>query len=155
MYLRKEKNPETNFMEAMKQVKKILVIRPNIIQNEQAVQLFLNKLNQAFTNCEVSTFEISMLRKSDRNWLGVPNSSYLNQIQDEKYDLLIDLNPEQDRICTYLGALSEASMRIHLSEGNFDKIYNLQIRTDKNAPLSTRYDTLIIYLSKLKNSNLN
>ena len=95
------------------------------------------------------------MRKSDRNSLGVPNSTYLNQIRDEKYDLLIDLNPEQDRICTYLGALCEASMRIHLSEGNFDKIYNLQIRTDKNAPLSTRYDTLIIYLSKLKNSNLN
>ncbi len=139
----------------MSRVKKILVIRPTIIINEQAVQLFIQKLNQIFSNCQISTFEISMLRKSDVNWLGVPNNAYLNRIRDEKFDLLIDLNSELDKVCTYLGALCEASMRIHLSEGKFDKIYNLQIRTDENAPLTTRFDTLIIYLSKLNKSNFN
>ena len=152
LFLLKEKNPVTNFMQEMNHVKKILIILPVRVQASQAVQVFINKMNSTFSASEISTFETSMLRKRDVNWLGIPNSAFLNNIREEKFDLLIDLNSEQDNVCTYLGALSDAPMRIHLSEGKYDKIYNLQIRTDTEAPLSTRFDTLIIYLSKLRKS---
>jgi len=82
------------------------------------------------------------------NWLGVPGKEYLKNIREEDFDLLIDLNDQQDRVCTYLCALSNASMRIHFSEGKFDKIYNLQIRTDINTSLNTKIRTLLNYLIK-------
>jgi hypothetical protein len=82
------------------------------------------------------------------NWLGVPGKEYLNNIREEDFDLLIDLNEQQDRVCTYLSALSNATMRIHFSEGKFDRIYNLQIRTDINASLNTKIQTLLNYLIK-------
>ena len=82
------------------------------------------------------------------NWLGVPGKEYLNKIREEGFDLLIDLNEQQDRICTYLSALSNASLRIHYSEGKFDKIYNLQIRTGTTTPLTVKVQTLYNYLVK-------
>lgn len=147
-FLTKQINEVTDYSQQMNEVKKILIILPVIHENVQMENDFKINLANAFPKSSVSTFGITSLRKSDMNWLGVPGKEYLKNIQDEKFDLLIDLNEHQDRICTYLSALSNAPMRIHFSQGKFDKIYNIQIRTDKNTPLNIKVQTLLNYLVK-------
>lgn len=147
-FLAKQKNQITEYSRQLSEAKKILIILPVIHQNVQLMNDFKSNLSAALPNSSISTFGITSLRKSDTNWLGVPNKEYLNRIREEDFDLLIDLNENQDRVCTYLSALSNAPMRIHFSEGKFDKIYNLQIRTDIAAPLTIKIQTLFNYLVK-------
>ena len=147
-FLAKQKNEITDYSLQLSEAKKILIILPVIHQNVQLINDFISNLALAFPNTSISTFGITSLRKSDMNWLGVPGKEYLNKIREEEFDLLIDLNEEQDRICTYLSALSSAPMRIHFSEGKFDRIYNLQIRTDISTPLTVKVQTLYNYLVK-------
>ena len=147
-FLAKQKNEITEYSRQLSEAEKILIILPVIHQNVQLINNFKSNLANAFPKSSISTFGITSLRKSDMNWLGVPGKEYLNRIREEDFDLLIDLNEDQDRVCTYLSALSNAPLRIHFSEGKFDKIYNLQIRTDINASLNTKIQTLTNYLIK-------
>lgn len=147
-FLAKQRNEITDYSLQLSEAKKILIILPVIHQNVQLVNDFKSNLALAFPKSSISTFGITSLRKSDMNWLGVPGKEYLHKIREEEFDLLIDLNEQQDRICTYLSALSSAPMRIHFSEGKFDKIYNLQIRTDISTPLTVKVQTLYNYLVK-------
>jgi len=139
-----------NFMTDMKEVKKILVVTPPQQAVNQTIFLFIKNLKKEFQESKIATFELPMLKKDDVNWLGIPTVAYLSSFKDEKYDLLIDINTDHDIICTFIGAFCNIPMRIHLSAGRFDNIYNLHIRTEENAPLSTRYNTMALYLSKLK-----
>jgi hypothetical protein len=147
-FLAKQKNEITDYSRQLSEAKKILIILPVIHQNVQLINDFKTNLANAFPKSSISTFGITSLRKSDMNWLGVPGKEYLNRIREEDFNLLIDLNEDQDRVCTYLSALSNAPLRIHFSEGKFDKIYNLQIRTDINVSLNTKIQTLTNYLIK-------
>jgi len=147
-FLAKQKNEITDYSRQLSEAKKILIILPVIYQNVQLINDFKSNLADAYPKSSISTFGITSLRKSDMNWLGVPGKEYLIRLREEKFDLLIDLNEQQDRVCTYLSALSNAPMRIHFSEGKFDRIYNLQIRTEITAPLNVKIQTLINYLAK-------
>lgn len=147
-FLSKQKNEITDYFRQLSKTKKILIILPVKIKDSEFINEFKSNLADVFPKSSISTFDITSLRKTDMNWLGVPGKEYLNRIREEAFDLLIDLNERQDRICTYLGALSNAAMRIHFSEGKFNKIYNLQIRTNLNTPLNLKIQTLINYLIK-------
>jgi hypothetical protein len=145
-FLSKQRNEITDYFRQLSESKKILIILPIDIQKNNLINEFKSNLADIFPKSSISTFDITSLRKSDMNWLGVPGKEYLNRIREEAFDLLIDLNEKQDRICTYLSALSNAPMRIQFSEGKFDKIYNLQIRTDLKASLNLKIQTLFNYL---------
>lgn len=151
-FLAKQKKEITDFSHHITEAKKILIILPVVHQNVQVENDFKSELAKALSNSSISTFSITSLRKSDMNWLGVPGKEYLKNIQEESFDLLIDLNEYQDKICTYISALSNAPMRIHISQGKYDKIYNLQIRTDINARLNVKIQTLLKYLINFSKS---
>jgi len=146
LYFIKEKSQEIHFIDLLQTVKKILIILPLNKNEENIARQHLPKLHDLFSGSHISTLDMSSLQRNDTNWLGIPNNQYLANIKNENFDLLIDLNSNHERICTYLGALTEAPLRLHLSEGKFNKIYNLQIRTDDKAPITTRYHNLINYL---------
>ncbi|HED10080.1 MAG TPA: hypothetical protein ENJ10_05295 [Caldithrix abyssi] len=122
-----------NFADELKKVKNILVLLPVGHEYEEATQDFLKQLGAIFPQGRVSTFVKSTLRKSDLNWMGVPNDTYLKVIQDGQIDLVIDLNQPQDRIVSYLVALSGAPLRLNLAEGEWDDNYNLHFRLPAGA----------------------
>ena len=149
LYFLGHKDEETEFFDRIKKVKKILIILPIDRPEEINSRKFVKDLQDLFGRARISTLDLAMLRKYDSNWLGVPNQQYLAQIQKEKFDLLMDLNGHHDHICSYLAALSGAPLRLHASNGKFDKIYNLEIRAGGNASLSERYQTILSYLSRM------
>ena len=144
----------TNFFDQIKCVKKILIIMPIKKKDTRLAKKFLPHLYKIFDSAKISTLNIKSLRKSDTNWLGIPNSAFLNKISEEKFDLIIDLNSYHDRLCTYLSALTESKMRVHLTEGKFDKIYNLQFRTNSDDTTITRYNTMLNYLSIMRDKKV-
>ena len=142
-----------NFSLELKKVKKILVILPSEDEYAVNIQSFVKRLTEIFEKTRVSTFVNSTLRKTDISWLGVPNEQYLKSIQDEQFDLVVDINIVQDRICAYLCALSGASMRLNLAPGEYDYIYNLQFRADPQKQLNEQLNNIISYFVFLKNQN--
>jgi hypothetical protein len=147
LFFVKEKGQLTSFFDRIKDVKKILVILPISKTEENLAREYLPQIQRVFKGAKLSTLELSTLRSSDTNWLGVPNQQYLSNIQNEAFDILIDLNGHHDRICAYLGALTQAPMRLHVCEGKFDKIYNLHFRIAADSPLSSRYQNLVSYIN--------
>ena len=149
LYFFKHENEETDFFTLLKKVKKVLIVLPIDRSEEINSRKFVKDLQELFGRARISALDLAALRKHDSNWLGVPTQQYLSQIQREKFDLLLDLNGHHDHICTYLGALAGVPLRLHASNGKFDKIYNLEIRAGGNASLHERYQTILSYLSRM------
>lgn len=150
LFFIKEHSQMKDFFEELKKVKKVLIILPVDKKEEEVAREFLPEIQHAFGRAKLSTLDLSSIRESDTNWLGVPNQKYLSKIQAENFDLLLDLNGRHIRLCAYLGALSEALMRLHIAEGKFDKIYNLHFRTDENAPLISRYQNFLSNIIRMR-----
>lgn len=149
LYFLSHQNEETDFFDQIKKVKRILIVLPIDRTEEINSRKFVKDLQELFGKARISTLDLASLRKHDSNWLGIPNQQYLSQIQREKFDLLMDLNGHHDRICSYLGALAGTPLRLHASNGKFDKIYNLEIRAGGGASLSERYQIILSYLSRM------
>jgi hypothetical protein len=149
LYFFKKELDETDFLGLIKNVKKILIILPINRTEEINSRKFVKDLQEVFNSARISTLDLANLRKIDTNWLGVPNQHYLKQIQHEKFNLLIDLNGHHDHICAYLAALTGAPLRLHASNGKFDRIYNLEIRSGSHASLNQRYQIILTYLSRM------
>lgn len=147
----KDKSQQTDFLDQLKKVRKILVILPIDKDEEQIARSYLPAIQDVFTKSQISSLDLSTLRREDTNWLGVPNHHYLNNMQIENFNLLIDLNSRHDRLCAYLGALAGAELRLHAAEGKFDKIYNLHIRSPIGATLQAKYENIIHYLKRMCN----
>ncbi len=139
----------TDFISKLKEINKILVIVPRDRAQEVVARKYVAMLKDAFPGAKISRIDVFNLRKSEINWLGVPNEQFIERFRKENFDLSIDLNSYHDALCSYLCALTAAAIRMHICEGKFDKIYNLHIRTDSNTSLERRYTQLLTKLIKL------
>jgi Family of unknown function (DUF6913) len=139
-----------DFSSELKKVGKALVILPAQNEFTEPVQVFIKRLMDIFPKARISTFVSSTLRKEDLSWLGVPSDKYLKIIRDELFDLVVDVNIEQDKVCSYLCALSGAPMRLNLASGDYDSIYNLHFRTSPEKKFEERLTNIVSYLEFLK-----
>lgn len=135
-----------DFSEELKSIEQILVIKPINSIDDKSLQSFISGLYNIYPNIQVSTFTRSSLRKTDINWLGVPNNQYLKNIQEIHFDLVIDLNIHHDTICSYLCKLSGAPLRLNLKSGHYDHIYNLHIKTNSNTEIDDELQNILRYL---------
>ncbi len=140
----------TDFKQQLANVGQILVVMPVDGSEQTLADQFLERLKNLFQNAGILAIDVSDISGNQVNWIGVPNREYLSGIQSGNYDLFIDLNSRQIRLCSYICAFSNARLRLHLSSGRFDKLYNLQFRTSGQTPLATRYENLYNYLRMLR-----
>jgi len=85
-------------------------------------------------------------------WSGLPKKSYLKTLQDEKYDLVIDLNLEQSTFTS--GILLSFPKALRVGRGNHlgEPFYNLEIKTKYLRDERNIYRSLFEMLAILKNS---
>lgn len=146
----KEDGPAVELPSAIRDIHNILIISPGSKEMEEDVHFFASELSREFDPVKVSTFERNSFRPQDGNWFGLPVDAYLENFRQEHFDMVIDLNPEQDRLCTYICALSGGTLRINLASGAYDHIYNFHIRMDKIQPLRKRLQGIIENLKRFK-----
>ncbi len=139
-----------NFHDALNKVRKILVLLPIGGEYDQESRKFIHDLNTIFAEAQISTFDKKSLRKQDLNRLGLPNDTYLKVIRDSMPDMAIDLNKPQDHVCSYLVALSGAPLRVNLSTGPWDMVYNLHFRLPAEKPTSEQLALLIQRMTTFK-----
>jgi hypothetical protein len=150
LYFLRENTEVTDFIQKVKRVKKILIILPRDRAQEVEARRYIPELRQAFPRAGISTLDILSLRKNDVNWLGVPNTFFLNKFRTENFEMIIDINDRHDALCSYLAAFIGAPMRIHLVQGKFDKIYNLHFRASSDTSFAGRFNNMIGSLNKMK-----
>jgi len=150
LFFMKQRSDLTDFFENIKKVKNILILIPVDRAEEIISREFLPEIKRVFGKAKVTTLDISSLREIDTNWLGAPNQKYLAKIQNGKFDLLLDLNGHHERICAYLCVMSAAPLRLHISEGKFDKIYNFHFRVSGSASLKSRYQNFLTYIERMR-----
>ena len=150
LYFQKNEGELTDFFDKIRAVNKLLVIVPRDRAEEVYARQFVTKIHEDFEPAKFSTLDVSSIRKSDANWLGVPNSAFLSKLQDEKFDLVIDINSHHDHLCTFLGVFTNAPLRMHVTEGKFDKFYNIHIRSEPSTRTEVRFKNMINYLAKIR-----
>jgi len=150
LFFMREKTNITDFPENLKNVKKILIILPRDRAEEVNVRKYIPEFFKIFDSCRITKLDLFNLKENDKNWFGAPNKFYLTKIKNDKFDLVVDLNSNHDILCTYLTATSGAPLRIHLAQGRFDKIYNIQIRPEFSSSLHARFKLMIGYLATMR-----
>jgi len=146
----RESNQITDFFRQINDLSKILIIVPHDRAEEVFVRKYLSQIRSIFKGTRISTLDVFNMRDYDTNWIGMPNQNYLKKLHDEKFEFVIDLNSHHDQLCTYLCLCTTAPLRLHLVQGKYDKIYNLQLRVADSTSTDNLFRNLISYLSLLR-----
>jgi len=138
-----------DFSEKVSAVKNILLLMSEDQKRQKDIPDFIAALKNLFGTSKVKTFTKSQLNETDLNWMGIPNHSYLSDMQTRHYDLLLDLSSCEDLIYHYIAVNSGALIRMNLCESAYDHIYNLHIRTKPTKLLAEQLVTVISQLQSL------
>lgn len=97
-------------------------------------------------------FEYLLL--SDYNYLGIPNSSWVEEMIATDFDLLIDLSHCMHRSFQWLITLSNANCKLGASDVKCKTLYDISIDTENDRTQRYLMQQLIVYLNMLKNKNI-
>jgi len=150
LFFTREPNQITDFFKQINDLNKLLIIVPRDRAEEVFVRKYLLQIRNIFKGTRISTLDVFNIRDYDTNWIGMPNQHYVKKLRNEKFDLIIDLNSHHDQLCTYLCLCTTAPLRLHLVQGKYDNIYNLQLRVGESVSMDSRFRTLISYLSLMR-----
>lgn len=139
----------TDFHQAISNVRSILIILPVRKKEHTVAEEFMGQLKKLFDTERIISADLSVFAPEQLTWLGLPRPEFIQEVQSEPCDLLIDLNSRQDETCCFISSQLSIPLKIHLAEGPFEHLYNLHFRTDQHAPLATRYDNLVNNLKLL------
>lgn len=154
---------------ALKKPHKVLVCLPRGLRELTLVKQFLPTITELFRPAEVTLLSMPGIKVHDiyprkgfhilsptteqLTWSGLPKKSYLKLLQDEKFDLVIDLNLEQSTFTS--GILLSFPKALRVGRGNHlgEPFYNLEIKTKYLRDERNIYRSLFEMLAILKNSS--
>ena len=86
----------------------------------------------------------------DLNWYGGPRNDYVKEFINKEFDILIDLNMENEYILRYISGLSKSKLKV----GSYSKInenyFDFMIKTDKSLSIDIFMEHALHYLLILK-----
>lgn len=98
-----------------------------------------------------SKAEFEIFTNSDLNWHLKPVGGFIDNFIREEFDILIDLNLENDFPLRYISALSKAKFKIGVHSANMD-IYDLMIEVEEGKGIGYFLMHLDHYLMQFNNS---
>jgi hypothetical protein len=77
--------------------------------------------------------------KNDINFFNLPSQKLLDEIGAKSFDILIDLNRNENLFCSALSKVVDAEYKVGFTKLNSDRYYNFQIEANKiNSEISYR-----------------
>jgi ribosomal protein L5 len=115
-----------------------------LFHNAIEVLKFLEKLNKNTVIC-TQDFRVNMLPQkyrqgvidfgiTDINRLNLPAASFEKRIREFEFDVVIDLEKDENLFNSFLTCLVKAQVRIGFKKRNSDKFYSLQIDNIEDNP---------------------
>lgn len=77
-------------------------------------------------------------KKGDKTKIGLPNKDHLEKIEIIFFDLVIDLNIEENVYSSVIANVPRSNFRIGFCKKNSDKFYNFQVKSEINSEKSYR-----------------
>jgi hypothetical protein len=75
----------------------------------------------------------------DQNYFNLPSQKLLDEVGDKSFDILIDLNKNENLFCSALAKVIDAEYKIGFKKPNSDRYYNFQIGSSEiNSEISYR-----------------
>lgn len=148
----KEQTSGKKYSDFFTNSKSVLVILPNdtiklsidivnilrfiVIHKKKLFLIYRNVLqNYLPTDYEYASL---IVRDTDRTKLGLPTREFKKKIEKYSFDLVIDLNGENDIFASAISNIPSADFRIGFVKKNSDLFYNCQIPSEINSEKSHR-----------------
>ncbi len=97
-------------------------------------------------NLQILTFT-----PEDLTFYGLPRKALQETVRARHFDLVLDLTERFDLVATCLCLVSDAKLRVALQHPKRDSLYHFQVRVAEHHSLEMKYDSLLKYLTCLKN----
>ncbi len=158
-----------DFPKALNKPNNILVCLPKGLRELTVVKQFLPTITEMFKNAKVTLISTPGIKVTDiyprkgfnilsptsdqLTWSGLPKKSYISNLQDNKFDMVIDLNFEESSFVS--GILLGFPKALRVGKGNHlgEPYYNLEIKTKFLRDERNIYRSLFETLGALKNKN--
>jgi hypothetical protein len=101
-------------------------------------------------NIQYSKVDYDLFSKKSHNWYGKPTDHIVTNFIDEEFDIMIDVNPDNDAVITYIAAMSKAKFKVgRFAENDF--IHDLMFESPKEKGLKyflRQVDTYLAMINK-------
>ncbi len=169
--LRKQMEPqECSFPRDLLGTRHMLICLPPGLRELTMVKQFLPAIMILFRSAEITLLAMPGIKVTDiyprkgvilltptveqLNWAGLPKKSYIQTLQQQKFDLVLDMNLEQSLFTSAI--LLNFPKAVRIGRGNHLGIpyYNLEIKTKYLRDERNIYRSLLETLSALMNRKL-
>lgn len=101
-------------------------------------------------NIQYSKVDYDFFSKKSHNWYGKPSDHLVTNFIEEEFDIMIDINPNEDSVITYIAAMSKAKFKVGRFDEN-DYIHDLMFEAPKEKGLKfflRQVDTYLAMINK-------
>jgi len=127
-------------------VKSVLIVLPRQMELVDAAVSLVHDLKKEFPAWRFMVLDMDKVLSHKLNRLDLPNNQFIQELSDNSFDLVLDLNDGYDLRVAYLLVKLKIPYRLHLSEipNNY---YNIFVQSgDKN---SQDFTYVLRYLKKI------
>lgn len=160
--LKKNNFANKSFSYAFKNANSILVLMPEAdkdFQYSADILFFLDKLKKEIAIL-TNEYRVSLLPLNFRskalghgikeiNKIDLPSKNLLLRLLKKKYDVVLDLNRQEQLFYTYVSIVMSAALSIGFAKSFADKVYNIQIANSETNP-KICYENLLNCLKMLQ-----
>jgi hypothetical protein len=160
--LKKSNFSNKSFSYAFKNSNSILVLMPEVdkdFQYSTEILVFLEKLKKEILIL-TNDYRVNLLPLHFRskalghglkqiNKIDLPSKGLLSKLLKKKYDVVLDLNRQEQLFYTYVSGVIGADVSIGFSKSFADKVYNIQIANSETNP-KISYENLLNCLKMLQ-----
>ena len=111
-------------------VKNVLIILPVNMEYMDAAMLFVRKIRKVFRPWHYMILDIDKIKDEQLNRLRLPRQAFTDELKNNKFDLVLDLNFEPDLRILYLIGLLQIPLRLRLHPLPQNH-YNIIVNTDR------------------------
>ena len=147
-----------NFTDALTRSRRALVIFPESSLDGESVSTFLRYLlrkfssegimvmirdDQLFAMASAPPVKTFTYTERDVNRWFVPRRELLRRMENNNFDVALDLNFHLSLTCAFLCKASNAPLRISFAKKNADQFYNFQVKTKGTNVSKYSYRSLL------------
>jgi hypothetical protein len=169
---RSQMKPVTwNFPEALMKPKRILVCLPGGLRELTLVKSFLPTINYLFRPADITLLAMPGIKVTDIyprkgiqlvtptveqiNWSGLPKKTFLRSLQENKFDMLLDMSIEQSEFMS--AVLLSFPQAVRIGRGNHlgNPYYNFEIKTKYLRDERNIYRSMLATIGQVINRNID
>ena len=159
---------ELDFPASLLRTKQILICLPEGLKELTIIKQFLPMIKDMFESADITLMPLPGVRVNDiyprkgfyiltssfdqATWFGLPRKSYIKNLQDRKFDMVLDLNFQQSIFTSAVLLGFPKAVRIGRGNTLGKPFYNLEIKTRYLRDERNIYRSLLQTLKTIRNT---